>query len=73
MLMLDEQQLSPYCFSAVAVGLSFVSVDRFWYTETDGNFRQHEGVSVNWVGDFGFHSRHRLVVAYGNTLSYGEV
>ena len=71
MLVMSNNFLQLF-FGWEAVGLVSYLLIGFWYTKPTAIFANMKAFLVNRVGDFGFILGIGLVVAYGNTLSYGE-
>ena len=71
MLVMSNNFLQLF-FGWEAVGLVSYLLIGFWYTKPTAIFANMKAFLVNRVGDFGFILGIGLIVAYGNTLSYGE-
>ena len=71
MLVMSNNFLQLF-FGWEAVGLVSYLLIGFWFTKPTAIFANMKAFLVNRVGDFGFILGIGLVVAYGNTLNYGE-
>ena len=71
MLVMSNNLLQLF-FGWEAVGLVSYLLIGFWYTKPTAIFANMKAFLVNRVGDFGFILGIGLIVAYGNTLNYGE-
>jgi NADH-quinone oxidoreductase subunit L len=71
MLVMSNNFLQLF-FGWEAVGLVSYLLIGFWFTKPTAIFANMKAFLVNRVGDFGFILGIGLIVAYGNTLSYGE-
>ena len=71
MLVMSNNFLQLF-FGWEAVGLVSYLLIGFWYTKPTAIFANMKAFLVNRVGDFGFILGIGLLVAYGNTLNYGE-
>ena len=72
MLVMSNNFLQLF-FGWEAVGLVSYLLIGFWFTRPTAIFANLKAFLVNRVGDFGFILGIGLIVAYGNTLDYGEV
>jgi len=71
MLVMSNNFLQLF-FGWEAVGLVSYLLIGFWYTKPTAIFANLKAFLVNRVGDFGFILGIGLIVAFGNTLNYGE-
>ncbi|MBC7482499.1 MAG: NADH-quinone oxidoreductase subunit L, partial [Rhizobacter sp.] len=71
MLVMSNNFLQLF-FGWEAVGLVSYLLIGFWFTKPTAIFANMKAFLVNRVGDFGFILGIGLIVAYGNTLNYGE-
>ncbi len=71
MLVMSNNFLQLF-FGWEAVGLVSYLLIGFWFTRPTAIFANLKAFLVNRVGDFGFILGIGLVVAYANTLNYGE-
>ncbi len=71
MLVMSNNFLQLF-FGWEAVGLVSYLLIGFWFTRPTAIFANLKAFIVNRVGDFGFILGIGLIVAYGNTLNYGE-
>jgi len=71
MLVMSNNFLQLF-FGWEAVGLVSYLLIGFWYTRPTAIFANLKAFLVNRVGDFGFILGIGLIVAFGNTLNYGE-
>ena len=71
MLVMSNNFLQLF-FGWEAVGLVSYLLIGFWFTRPTAVFANMKAFLVNRVGDFGFILGIGLIVAYGNTLNYGE-
>src|SRR6478752_2559161 len=71
MLVMSNNFLQLF-FGWEAVGLVSYLLIGFWYTRPTAIFANLKAFLVNRVGDFGFILGIGLIVAYANTLNYGE-
>ncbi|MES2227845.1 MAG: NADH-quinone oxidoreductase subunit L [Pseudomonadota bacterium] len=71
MLVMSNNFLQLF-FGWEAVGLVSYLLIGFWFTRPTAIFANMKAFLVNRVGDFGFILGIGLIVAYGNTLNYGE-
>ena len=71
MLVMSNNFLQLF-FGWEAVGLVSYLLIGFWFNKPSAIFANMKAFLVNRVGDFGFILGIGLVVAYGNTLNYGE-
>ena len=71
MLVMSNNFLQLF-FGWEAVGLVSYLLIGFWYKKPTAIFANMKAFLVNRVGDFGFILGIGLIVAYGNTLNYGE-
>jgi len=72
MLVMSNNFLQLF-FGWEAVGLVSYLLIGFWYTRPTAIFANLKAFLVNRVGDFGFILGIGLLVAYTNTMNYGEV
>ncbi|MEO5696552.1 MAG: NADH-quinone oxidoreductase subunit L, partial [Burkholderiaceae bacterium] len=72
MLVMSNNFLQLF-FGWEAVGLVSYLLIGFWFTRPTAIFANMKAFLVNRVGDFGFILGIGLVVAFANTLNYGEV
>ena len=71
MLVMSNNFLQLF-FGWEAVGLVSYLLIGFWFTRPTAIFANMKAFLVNRVGDFGFILGIGLIVAFGNTLNYGE-
>lgn len=71
MLVMSNNFLQLF-FGWEAVGLVSYLLIGFWYTKPTAIFANMKAFLVNRVGDFGFILGIGLIVAFANTLNYGE-
>ena len=71
MLVMSNNFLQLF-FGWEAVGLVSYLLIGFWFTKPTAIFANMKAFIVNRVGDFGFILGIGLIVAYANTLNYGE-
>ncbi len=71
MLVMSNNFLQLF-FGWEAVGLVSYLLIGFWFTRPTAIFANMKAFLVNRVGDFGFILGIGLIVAYANTLNYGE-
>ncbi|HEY8708048.1 MAG TPA: proton-conducting transporter membrane subunit, partial [Burkholderiaceae bacterium] len=71
MLVMSNNFLQLF-FGWQAVGLMSDLLIGFWFTRPTAIFADMKAFIVNRVGDFGFILGIGLIVAYANTLNYGE-
>jgi NADH-quinone oxidoreductase subunit L len=71
MLVMSNNFLQLF-FGWEAVGLVSYLLIGFWFTRPTAIFANLKAFLVNRVGDFGFILGIGLIVAFGNTLNYGE-
>ncbi|MDE2627144.1 MAG: NADH-quinone oxidoreductase subunit L [Burkholderiales bacterium] len=71
MLVMSNNFLQLF-FGWEAVGLVSYLLIGFWFTRPTAVFANMKAFIVNRVGDFGFILGIGLIVAYANTLNYGE-
>ena len=71
MLVMSNNFLQLF-FGWEAVGLVSYLLIGFWFTRPSAIFANMKAFIVNRVGDFGFILGIGLIVAYANTLNYGE-
>lgn len=72
MLVMSNNFLQLF-FGWEAVGLVSYLLIGFWYTKPTAIFANLKAFLVNRVGDFGFILGIGLIVAYTNSMNYGEV
>ncbi len=72
MLVMSNNFLQLF-FGWEAVGLVSYLLIGFWYTKPTAIFANMKAFLVNRVGDFGFILGIGLIVAYTNSMNYGEV